>query len=74
MQRLLRRLSPSSGFVIGGLIASAAWGTVRPLDLLPVELIAVAAVALLVAWRDLEPLKVVLAAFLCGLLWSLVLA
>ncbi|MBW3551584.1 MAG: hypothetical protein KY442_12550 [Proteobacteria bacterium] len=44
MQRLLRRLSPSSGFVIGGLIASAAWGTVRPLDLLPVELLAVAAV------------------------------
>lgn len=74
MQRLLRRLSPSSGFVIGGLIASAAWGTVRPLDLLPVELVAVAAVAILVAWREVEPLKVVLAALLAGLLWSLVLA
>lgn len=74
MQRLLRRLTPSSGFVIAGLIASAAWGTARPLGLLPSEVVAVAAVALLVAWRDVEPLTVVLGALVAGLVWSLVIA
>ena len=72
MQRILRRLKPSSGFVIAGLIAAAAWGTARPLHLLPLEILAVAGVAVVVAWRDVEPLKVVLAALAVGLLWSLV--
>lgn len=72
MQRILRRLKPSSGFVIAGLIAAAAWGTARPLQLLPLEILAVAAVAVVVAWRDVEPLKVVLAALAVGLVWSLV--
>ena len=71
MQSILRRLKPSSGFVIAGLIAAAAWGTARPLDLLPVEMAAVAVVAVVVAWRDVEPLKVVLAALAFGLVWSL---
>lgn len=70
MQGILRRLKPSSGFVIAGLIASAAWGTARPLGLVPLELVGVAVVAALVAWRDVEPLKVVLAALAAGLLWS----
>ncbi|MDP9429212.1 MAG: chromate transporter [Actinomycetota bacterium] len=70
MQRILRRLKPSSGFVIAGLIAAAAWGTAAPLDLRPVEVLAVAAVAVLVAWRDVEPLKVVLAALALGLVWA----
>jgi chromate transporter len=74
MQRILRRLEPSSGFVIAGLIASAAWGTARPLHLAPVEVLSVVAVALLIAWRDIEPLKVVLAALALGLLWSLAAA
>jgi chromate transporter len=74
MQEVLRRLKPSSGFIIAGLIASAAWGTARPLDLLPVEGLAVGAVAVLVAWRDVEPLKVVLAALAVGLVWSYVMA
>ena len=72
MQRILRRLKPSSGFVIAGLIASAAWGIARPLDLLAVEVLAVALVAAVVAARDVEPLKVVLAAVVAGLLWSAV--
>jgi chromate transporter len=74
MQQVLRRLKPSSGFVIAGLIASAAWGTARPLDLLPTEVLAVGAVAVLVAWRDVEPLRVVLAALAVGLAWSYILA
>jgi chromate transporter len=74
MQAVLRRLQPSSGYVIAGLIASAAWGTARPLDLVPVETLAVAGVAVLVAWRDVEPLKVVLAALTVGLVWAYVAA
>lgn len=72
MQRILRRLKPSSGYVIGGLIAAAAWVLAVPMDLRPAEMLAVAAVAVVVAWRDVEPLKVVLAALAVGLLWSLV--
>lgn len=71
MQSILRRLKPSSGFVIAGLIAAAAWGIARPLDMLPVEMLGVAGVAVVVAWRNLEPLKVVLAALSLGLAWSL---
>lgn len=72
MQRILRRLKPSSGFVIAGLIAAAAWGIAAPLRLHPAEIGAAAAVAALVVWRDVEPLKLVLAALAVGLLWSLV--
>lgn len=74
MQAILRRLQPSSGFVLAGLIASAAWGTARPLDLLPVEVLAAGGVAVLVAWRDVEPLKVVLGALAVGLVWAYVVA
>ena len=70
MQRLLRRLKPSSGFVIAGLIASAAWGIARPLGLTAPEVLSVIVVAVVVAWRDVEPLKVVLGALAVGLLWS----
>ena len=72
MQRILRQLKPSSGFVIAGLIAATAWGIAEPLHLLPQEMLAVAAVAVVVAWRDVEPLRVVLMALAVGLLWSLV--
>lgn len=74
MQWILNRLTPSSGYVVAGLIAAAAWGTARPLHLLPAEMLAAAAVALLVAWRNVEPLKIVLAALAIGLLWSLLTA
>ena len=74
MQRILRRIKPSSGFVIAGLIAAAAWGTARPLELLPAEMVAVAVVAVVVARWDVDPLKVVLAALSLGLLWALVTA
>ena len=72
MQRILRRIKPSSGFVIAGLIAAAAWGIARPLELLPAEMLAVAVVAVVVARWDVDPLKVVLAALSLGLVWSFV--
>ncbi|MGY2001272.1 chromate transporter [Blastococcus sp. SYSU DS1024] len=72
MRRILRRIGPSSGFVIAGLIAAAAWGIAVPLGLLPVEWVAVALVAVVVARWDIDPLMVVLAALSLGLVWSLV--
>ena len=74
MQWILRRLEPSAGYVVAGLIAAAAWGTARPLDLLPLEVLAVAVVAIVVAWRDIEPLPVVLAAVALGGVWFLATA
>ncbi|SEK92180.1 chromate transporter [Blastococcus sp. DSM 46786] len=71
MQRILRRIKPSSGYVIAGLIAAAAWGIAAPLELLPAELLAVTVVAVVIARWDVDPLKVVLAALSLGLLWSL---
>ncbi|WP_347058371.1 chromate transporter [Blastococcus sp. HT6-30] len=72
MRRILRRIGPSSGFVIAGLIAAAAWGIAVPLGLLPVEWVAVALVAVVVVRWDIDPLTVVLAALSLGLVWSLV--
>lgn len=71
MQGIVRRIAPSSGFVISGLIAAAAWGTARPMSLGPSEVLAVAAIAVIVAWRDIAPLRVVLAAVIVGSAWSL---
>ncbi len=38
------------------------------------EVLSVTVVAVVVAWRDVEPLKVVLGALAVGLLWSAVAA
>jgi chromate transport protein ChrA len=64
----------SLSITIAGLVASAAWGTARPLDLTVLEVLSVTVVAVVVAWRDVEPLKVVLGALAVGLLWSAVAA
>jgi chromate transporter len=71
IQSVVRRLTPSSGFVIAGLIAATAWGTARPLDLAPAEMVAVAVVTVVVVWRGIDPLRVVLAATAIGGAWAL---
>lgn len=72
IQGVVRRLAPSSGFVIAGLIAAAAWDTARPLDLIPLEFVAVVLLTILIAWRDIDPLPVVLAAVAGGAALSIV--
>jgi chromate transporter len=74
MQWILRQLKPSAGYVIAGLIAAAAWGVARPLHLVPLEIVAVAVVTVVVAWRDPEPLVVVLAAAAVGGVWAVAAA
>jgi chromate transporter len=70
MEWILRRIAPSSGYVIAGLVVAAAWGTAVPLGLLPVEWVAVAVVAAVVVRWDVDPLVLVLGAVALGLVWS----
>ena len=72
VEKLVALIEPATGFVIAALIAAAAWGTAAPMDLRPTEVLAVGAVALLVAWRNVEPLLVVGGAAAVGVVWSLV--
>lgn len=66
MERVVRRLAPSAGYVLAALIAAAAWGTAVPMGLAGVELIGVAVVAGLVVWRRVDPVWLILAAVVVG--------
>ncbi|MBS3942511.1 MAG: chromate transporter [Actinobacteria bacterium] len=70
LRRLVRLVTPASGFVLAALIAAAAWGTAAPLELGAVEIITIALVAILVAWRNVNPLLLVLGAVAVGGAWS----
>ncbi|MFA9446495.1 chromate transporter [Egicoccus sp. AB-alg6-2] len=70
LQRLVRLVTPSSGFVLAALIAAAAWGTAKPMRLGIAEVSAVIVIAALVAWRNASPVLLVLGAVLVGGLWS----
>lgn len=70
MQRLVLFLRTSSGFIIGALIAAAAWGAALPMNLDPVDIAAVAAIAVIVAWKSIDPVWLFLGAFVVGGVWS----
>lgn len=74
MRRLITLLRPSAAFIIGALIAAAAWGAAQPMDLGPAEMAASAGVAVLVGWRRVDPLWLVVGAVTLGAGWSLALA
>lgn len=69
LEPVIKAISLPAGFVIAGMIAAAAWDMVSPMKLNAVEIGAVAVVAVLVAWRNLEPYIIVLGAAAAGLLW-----
>ena len=73
MERIVRLVQPSAGFVIAALIAAAAWGTAVPLEFRPLEVVAAAAVTAVIAVFDLDPLWLILAAIAVGLVWSFAL-
>lgn len=66
MAKVVSLVTPSSGFVLGGLIAAAAWGIAAPLDLRAPHLVGVAVVAVAVVWRRIDPIWVILAAVAVG--------
>lgn len=69
LQPIVNRIRLAAGFIIAGMIAAAAWGTAAPMDLNGFELLAVAVVAILVGWRNVEPVVVILGGAVVGLLW-----
>lgn len=71
LQPVIKRISLPAGFIIAGMITAAAWNLARPMNLQPVEIGVAAGVAVLVAWRNLEPAIVVIGAAAAGLLWWL---
>lgn len=72
LQPVIKRISLPAGFVIAGMITAAAWNLARPMDLQPPEIAVASGVAVLVAWRNLEPAIVVIGAALVGLImWAL---
>lgn len=70
VRSVVRVVRPSSGFVLAALIAAAAWGTAEPLALAPIEITAVVVVAVLVVWRDLDPVWLMLGALVVGGVWA----
>lgn len=73
MEKLVRAVTPSAAFIIAGLIAAAAWGIAAPLGLRPGEVAGAAAVALLIARGQIDPIWVVLAGAGLGLVLSFAL-
>lgn len=74
MAAIVSLVTPSSGFVLGGLIAAAAWGVAAPMALSLLHLAVVVVVAVAVIWRQIDPVWVILSAVAIGGVWSLVSA
>ena len=70
MEKVVALVQPSSGYVIGGLIAAAAWGTAVPLALGFVEVVAAGLVAAMVAFRNTDPVWIIVGAIAVGSGWS----
>lgn len=70
MEKIVKLVTPSAGFIIAGLIAAAAWGTASPMNLGFGETLSIAVVATLVAWRKTDPVWIVLGGAGIGLIWS----
>jgi len=69
---VIKLITLPAGFVIAGMIFVSAWNLTGPMDLTAVEYAAVALVAVLVRWRNLDSVVVVLGSAALGVLWWLV--
>lgn len=72
LRRAVLLLTPSSGYVIAALIAAAAWGIAEPMQFASAEILGAIVIAVLVAWRNISPVLLVVAAVVVGGLWSAV--
>jgi chromate transporter len=66
MQTIVDKAKPATGYVLAGIIAATAYSTAGPLAIGPVAIVAIAVAAYLVAWRDIEPLRLILVALAVG--------
>ena len=69
---VIKLISLPAGFIIAGMIFVSAWNPMGPMDLSIIEYAAVAIVALLVGWRNVDAVVVVLGSALLGVVWWLV--
>jgi chromate transporter len=66
MQTIVDRARPATGYILAGIIGGTAYSTARPIDIGVLELGAVGIVGYLTAWRDVEPLPVIIVALIIG--------
>jgi chromate transporter len=69
LESVIKRVSLPASFVIAGMIAATAWELASPMKLGGLEMAAIAGIAILVAWRNPEPVIIVLGSAASGLLW-----
>jgi chromate transporter len=69
LEPIIKRISLPAGFVVAGMIAATGWDLAVPMKLGGLEMAAIAVIAVLVAWRNLEPFIIVLGSAAAGLLW-----
>ncbi len=66
MRTIVERAKPATGYVLTGIIGATAYSTSRPLDIGFIEVGAIALVGYLIAWRDIEPLPLILTGLAVG--------
>lgn len=71
MERFIAVITPCAPFVIAALIAAAGWGVASTMGLAIGEVVIAALVAALIAWRNIDPLWLVLPAVVLGTVSSL---
>ncbi len=72
MKKIVDLVKPSAGYIIAALIAAAAWGTAVPLNFGIPETIGVLFIAFFVAWKNIDPVWIVLGAVSVGLIASFI--
>ena len=71
LEPVIRRASLPASFVVAGMIVAAAWQLADPMELTGPEALGAGLVAVLIAWRNLEPAVAVLGSAGLGLLhWA----
>lgn len=69
LEPIIAAITLPASFVIAGMITAAAWNTLTPMKLAPIEIAAAVLVAVLVGWRNVEPVIVVLGSAAVGVIW-----
>jgi chromate transporter len=69
LEPVIAAITLPASFVIAGMITAAAWNMLSPMKLSVIEIAAAALVAVLVGWRNLEPVIIVLGSAAIGVIW-----
>lgn len=72
VEPMIRRISLPAAYIISGMIAAAAWGIASPLGFQTYEAAAVLIVAVLIAWKNIDPVWIICGAAILGVLLKLI--